>query len=118
MFFPNPRNKPSTQTNIWQALNWNPATKLISKKNLATKSNLYQIQKKRNKSNKPIVHVKENKSKPKSNFTFSQSNTEQEQEYPANFMFSQSNPPPPPSIKSKSNPTKQTHLLATKHNNK
>ena len=32
-------------------------------------------------------------------------------------MFSQSNPPPP-SIKSKSNPTKQTHLLATKHSNK
>ena len=32
----------------------------------------------------------------------------------SNFTFSQSNPPPPP-IKSKSNPTKQTHLLATKH---
>ena len=54
---------------------------------------------------------------PESNFTFSQSNPEQEQEYLANFMFSQSNPPPP-SIKSKSNPTKQTHLLATKHSNK
>ena len=118
MFFPNPRNKPSTQTNIWQAPNWNPATKSISKKILQPNLIFIKSKKKRNKSNKPIVHVKENKSKPESNFIFSQSNTEQEQEYPANFMFSQSNPPPPPSIKSKSNPTKQTHLLATKHNNK
>ena len=60
---------------------------------------------------------KRTRANPESNFTFSQSNPEQEQEYPTNFMFSQSNPPPPP-IKSKSNPTKQTHLLATKHNNK
>ena len=61
MFFPNPRNKPSTQTNIWQTPNLNPATKSFSKKNLATKSNLYQIQ----KNKKPIVHVKDNKSKPR-----------------------------------------------------
>ena len=35
MFFLNPRNKPNSQTNIWQTSNLNPATK----------SNLYQIQK-------------------------------------------------------------------------
>ena len=35
MFFLKPRNKPNSQTNIWQTSNLNPATK----------SNLYQIQK-------------------------------------------------------------------------
>ena len=45
MFFLNPRNKPNSQTNIWQNSNLNPATKSFFFLNPATKSNLYQIQK-------------------------------------------------------------------------